>query len=163
MVPSNSASGGFAYNWQSKWVGIIAIKTEKTQIHFLSDVLVAVAPLDLKVPNITVGLTDRGPITSRLNWPIRWITRISNTINWRDTTHFNFEDDYCRGCRNNSHWQQHFHSGLRSPRRPCLMNLLMKWLLQLGPVQLFEGRLALTMRKILTPVSFSFVQNHFSE
>ena len=46
-----SALGGFAYNWQSKWVGIIAIKTEKTQIHFLSDVLVAVAPLDLKVPN----------------------------------------------------------------------------------------------------------------
>ena len=26
------------------------MKTEKTQIHFLSDVLVAVAPLDLKVP-----------------------------------------------------------------------------------------------------------------
>ena len=33
-----------------KWVGIIAIKTERTQIHFLSDVLVAVASLDLKVP-----------------------------------------------------------------------------------------------------------------
>ena len=42
----------FAYNCQSKRVGIIAIKTEKTQIHFLSDVLVAVAPLDLKVPSI---------------------------------------------------------------------------------------------------------------
>ena len=39
-----------AYNCQSKRVGIIAIKTEKTQIHFLSDILVAVAPLDLKVP-----------------------------------------------------------------------------------------------------------------
>ena len=39
-----------AYNCQSKRVGIIAIKTEKTQIHFLSDVLVAVASLDLKVP-----------------------------------------------------------------------------------------------------------------
>ena len=37
-------------NWQSKWVGIIAIKTEKTQIHFLSDVLVAVESLDLKFP-----------------------------------------------------------------------------------------------------------------
>ena len=49
----NSASGGFAYNWQSKWVGIIAMKTERTQIHFLSDVLVAVASLDLKVPNNT--------------------------------------------------------------------------------------------------------------
>ena len=42
--------GGFPYNWQSKWAGIIGIKTEKTQIHFLSDVLVAVASLDLKVP-----------------------------------------------------------------------------------------------------------------
>ena len=50
MVPWNSASGGFAYIWQSKWLGIIAIKTERTQIHFLSDVLVAVASLDLKVP-----------------------------------------------------------------------------------------------------------------
>ena len=39
-----------AYILQSKLVGIIAIKTEKTQIHFLSDVLVAVASLDLKVP-----------------------------------------------------------------------------------------------------------------
>ena len=33
-----------------KWVGMIAIKTERTQIHFLSDVLVVVASLDLKVP-----------------------------------------------------------------------------------------------------------------
>ena len=47
----NSTSGGFAYNWQSKWVGIIAIKTERTEIHFFSDVLVAVASLDLKVPS----------------------------------------------------------------------------------------------------------------
>jgi len=53
MVPWNSASGGFAYIWQSKWLGIIAIKTERTQIHFLSDVLVAVASLDLKVPTIS--------------------------------------------------------------------------------------------------------------
>ena len=44
--------GGFAYNWQSKWAGIIGIKTEKTQIHFLRDVLVAVASLDLKVPSL---------------------------------------------------------------------------------------------------------------
>ena len=28
------------------------MKTERTQIHFLSDVLVAVASLELKVPNI---------------------------------------------------------------------------------------------------------------
>ena len=51
----NSASGGFAYNWQSKLVEIIAIKTERTQIHFLSDVLVAVASLDLKVPNMNAS------------------------------------------------------------------------------------------------------------
>ena len=43
----NSTSGEFAYIWQSKWVGIIAIRTERTQIHFLNDVLVAVASLDL--------------------------------------------------------------------------------------------------------------------
>ena len=35
-------------------MGIIAIKTERTQIHFLSDVLVAVASLDLKVPIVVV-------------------------------------------------------------------------------------------------------------
>ena len=52
MVPRNSIPGGFAYIWQSKWQGIIAIKTESTQINFLSDVLVAGASLDLKVPNI---------------------------------------------------------------------------------------------------------------
>ena len=50
MVPRNSTPGGFAYIWQSKWVEIIAIKNERTQIHFLSDVLIAVASLDLKVP-----------------------------------------------------------------------------------------------------------------
>ena len=50
MVPRHSTPGGFAYIWQSKWVGIIAIKTERTKIHFLSDVLIAVALLDLKVP-----------------------------------------------------------------------------------------------------------------
>ena len=38
MVPWNSTSGGFAYILQSKEVGIIAIKTERTQIHFLNDV-----------------------------------------------------------------------------------------------------------------------------
>ena len=53
VVIWNSVSGGFAYIWWSKWVGIITIKTEKTQIHFLSDVLVAVASLNLKVPICT--------------------------------------------------------------------------------------------------------------
>ena len=51
MVTWNSASGGFAYIWQSKWVGIIAINTERTQLHFLIDVPVVVASLDLLVPN----------------------------------------------------------------------------------------------------------------
>ena len=32
-----------------------AIKTERTQIHFLSNVLVDVASLDLKVPNLFLG------------------------------------------------------------------------------------------------------------
>ena len=44
-VISHSELGG----WPSKWVGTIAITTEKTQIHFLSDILVAVASLDRKV------------------------------------------------------------------------------------------------------------------
>ena len=57
MVSWNSASGGFAYIWPSMWIGIIAIKTERTQIHFLSDVLVAVASLGLKVPNDRVRQT----------------------------------------------------------------------------------------------------------
>ena len=51
MVPRNSTPGGFANIWQNKWVRIIAIKTERTQIHFLSDILIAVASLDLKVAN----------------------------------------------------------------------------------------------------------------
>ena len=52
MVPRNSTPGGFAYIWQSKWVGTIAIKIERIQIHFLSDVvLIGDASLDLKVPN----------------------------------------------------------------------------------------------------------------
>ena len=43
MVPWNSTSGEFAFIWQSKWVGIIAIKTGRTQIYFRNDVLVDVA------------------------------------------------------------------------------------------------------------------------
>ena len=54
----NSTPGEFANIWQSKSVGIIAIKTERTQIHFLRDVLVAVASLDLKVPYVLWGDND---------------------------------------------------------------------------------------------------------
>ena len=35
MVAWNSTSGEFAYIWQSKWVGIIVINTEKMQIQIL--------------------------------------------------------------------------------------------------------------------------------
>ena len=51
LVPTNSTPGGFSKIWQSNWVAIIAIKTERTQIHFLSDILIAIASLDLKVAN----------------------------------------------------------------------------------------------------------------
>ena len=54
MDPRNSTPAGFAYVWQSKWVGKITIKTERTQIPFLSDVLVAVASLDLRVTNQSI-------------------------------------------------------------------------------------------------------------
>ena len=33
MVPWNSTSGGFAYIWQSKWVGIIAISTKRALLN----------------------------------------------------------------------------------------------------------------------------------
>ena len=46
------------------------------------------------------GLTDRLPITLRLNWPIRSITRVYYTINGRDTTHFDSEDNFRTVCRN---------------------------------------------------------------
>ena len=51
MVPRNLTPGEFAYIWQSKCLKLIAIKTEITQIYFPSDVVVAVALLDLKDPN----------------------------------------------------------------------------------------------------------------
>ena len=78
MVPWNSASGGFAYKWQSKLVGIVAIKTEKTQIHFSSDVLVAVAPLDLKVPIIHDGdVNETGIKAVGLDWQDNNLARAS--------------------------------------------------------------------------------------
>ena len=47
MVTKNSNPAGFSVE---KVVGIIAIKTGRTQLYFLSDVLVTIVPLDLKVP-----------------------------------------------------------------------------------------------------------------
>ena len=54
MVAWNSTSVGFVYIWQGKLVGIIAIKT----LTLLSDVLVAVAVLYLKVPTNNATLLD---------------------------------------------------------------------------------------------------------
>ena len=50
----------------AKWVGTITIKTERTQIQFLSDVLVAVASLDLKVSISAVSQTLLTEIKLRL-------------------------------------------------------------------------------------------------
>ena len=54
MVPRKSTPAGFDYIWQSKWEGIIAIKTKKAQIDFLSDVIITVASLDFKAPHCVV-------------------------------------------------------------------------------------------------------------
>ena len=54
MVPRKSTLGGFDYIWQSTWEGIIARKTKRAQIDFLSDVLIAVASLDLKAHGCVV-------------------------------------------------------------------------------------------------------------
>ena len=43
MVLTNLAPEEFAFIWQSKRSGIIAIKIQRTRINFLSDVFVAVA------------------------------------------------------------------------------------------------------------------------
>ena len=55
MIFRNSISEGFAYMWQSNWVGIIARKTERRQIHFLSNVFAAIASLDLTVSIIIIA------------------------------------------------------------------------------------------------------------
>ena len=50
MFLKNSTPAAFAYIWQSKWAGIIAIKTKRTQIRFWSDVFAAVVSSDREVP-----------------------------------------------------------------------------------------------------------------
>ena len=49
MVPWNLTSYKRVclYIWQRKWLGIIKIKTERMKIHFLTDVLIPIASLDL--------------------------------------------------------------------------------------------------------------------
>ena len=65
----------FAYIWQSKKVGIIAITTRRTQIQFLSHVVVAVASLAseqalaarLSVLARLVSLAQTGELARRLS------------------------------------------------------------------------------------------------
>ena len=70
MVRRNSAPLAFAYIWRSKWVGIIAIKTETTQIHFWSDVFAAVLSSYRKVP--------KAPSVSLRNAPLHY-----RNVAWR--------------------------------------------------------------------------------
>ena len=58
MVLRNSTPGGFTYFWQSMWVGIIAIKTKRTQIYFWSNVFAAGASSDSKVPTTEIWRED---------------------------------------------------------------------------------------------------------
>ena len=55
MVLRNSTQEGFAciLTIESKWLGIVAMKAKRTQIHFLSDVFAAVASSDLKAHNFS--------------------------------------------------------------------------------------------------------------
>ena len=57
-VLRNSTPGGFTYFWQSMWVGIIAIKTKRTQIYFWSNVFAAGASSDSKVPITEIWRED---------------------------------------------------------------------------------------------------------
>ena len=54
-VLRNSAPGGFAciLKIESKWLGIVAMKAKRTQIHFLSYVFAAVSSSDLKAHNFS--------------------------------------------------------------------------------------------------------------
>ena len=87
--PQGNNFRGFAYICQSKWVGIIAIKTERTQIHFLSDVLVAVASLDLKVP-FTMTRWYRDDFKMSFIWPINDSASI-NQVRWRQCNWFRLD------------------------------------------------------------------------
>ena len=60
-------------------MGIYEIKTERTQIHFLSDVLVAVASLDLKVPTgyfISLSLVTPRSLYERY----LLVSKVANTL-----------------------------------------------------------------------------------
>ena len=54
------------------------------------------------------GLTDRRPVTSRLNWPFRSIIRVKIPSTDVPSTHFDAVDGYRTGCQNVSHCQQYW-------------------------------------------------------
>ena len=54
------------------------IKTERAQIHFLGDVLVAVASLDLKVPNVYNLDRTRNSERKARKLQVESVTRLSN-------------------------------------------------------------------------------------
>ena len=68
MFLKNSTSAAFVYIWQSKWAGIIAIKTKCTQIRFWSDVFAAVASSDRKVPYDGVAQGSFRKTCPNVNW-----------------------------------------------------------------------------------------------
>ena len=63
-----------------------------------------------------------------------------NTINWRDTTHFDSEDNYRKGCQNVGHCQQQQTTVLfrTTITRTIILNLLIKWLLGSNLSQLYK-------------------------
>ena len=50
------------------WIGIIAMKTERTQVHFLSEVFAAVASSDLKVHIIS---PTHSSMSESQNFPVK--------------------------------------------------------------------------------------------
>ena len=81
IVLRNLTSEGFAYIWQSKWVEIIVIKTERTQIHFLSDVFAAIASWVRSLG--TLRFNDATAMKTSLN---KWICVLSVFIEFFGTT-----------------------------------------------------------------------------
>ena len=81
MVLRNSTLGGFGYIWQRKWVGIIAMKTERTQVQFWSDVFGAVASSGRKFPNYaTVEVQHKGhPILTAIRRQVKVMSMTKRT------------------------------------------------------------------------------------
>ena len=108
----------FVRGWPAQtivhWANDLLTRSRKTNYERTTGELTIWLTIDdcLTVTIACHGLTEWRPITSWRNWPIRSISEY-NTINWRDTTHFDSEDDYPTGCRNVSHCQQQY-----SPTQP---------------------------------------------